>query len=419
MEAPSYYRRVSDLLRAANEPTVAARDSIASTGITTSDSQRSSVDGAVVGMARTASLSVRAKALLTQRPSLGLEGQDLTLPYLVPSPSTSVGPSETSLMLAPSIVTRVAPRMSPDTDQEGRREVGTSSFASPLRANTIKAPQVFPENVYESQQSPDDRGDEISLQRFQSRDMPHSAVPLNQSTPFQNYFPSAGNPSAYKHPKQNGSFTPPGGSMPSRSYSQSKRRSSVITTLSRASSRAARAMSWFRKKPLPSLPPSPTLEKQGKTLPNPDDDLTVPDLVLRAAAMDHYLSVGELPYTSPRSSPAPFEQSHARRASAPRASMASVLSSFSDRARERRMKPAGFSQIPEPKPESIELGKTHLTGCLASRRRTVIFFVALWVALAVSIPIGVVFGRRALTRNDAVSNCADGLAGVSCQLSML
>lgn len=338
------------------------------------------------------------------------------MPYLVPSPSTSVGPSETSLMLAPSIVARVAPRASPDTiDREERR--GNPSSVSP-RSYLGKPQPALPRNVRESGVGFEDYGNEISMQRFQSRDMPHSAVPLNQSTPFQNYFPSPTVPSAYRFPKHDSPITPPDASTPSRSRSLSKRRSSVITTFSRASSQAAKAMSWFRKKPLPSLPSSPTEEKQVKTIRNPDDDMTVPELALRAATMDHYLTVGELPYTSPTASPIPLNQGHMRRASGPRASIASVLSSFSDRARgERRSRPTGFSQIPEGNQEVVEIGNTRPAGFLASRRKTIIFFVVLWCILAVAIPVGVVLGRRAFSRNTVASNCADGMAGASCQLS--
>ncbi|KAG9056088.1 hypothetical protein FS842_000317, partial [Serendipita sp. 407] len=93
-QAPSYDRRVSDLVRAANED---PRISTASDTSLTSASLRSSVDGAVVGVARAASLSARAKILLTRGPSIGHSSQEVTLPYIVPSPLPSAIPSEMSL----------------------------------------------------------------------------------------------------------------------------------------------------------------------------------------------------------------------------------------------------------------------------------------------------------------------------------
>jgi hypothetical protein len=412
-EAPSYNRRVSDLLRAANEPVVLTRDSFfsTSTGMATSDDQHSSVEGAVLGVARATSFSAHAKALFTYGPSLVAESQRVTPSYVVPSPSASVGPSENSLRLARSIVTSVAPRTSPDiTEREevlGKARNLSPHFGSLPRPPATQTPAgAFPESV-NSGLPYDDREDEISLQQFQSRDTPHSAVPLNQSAPFESYFPGGGAPSAYRQSKHAETFNPDLSRFQSKS-----RRSSVLTTISRASSRAARALSWFRKKPLPSLPPSPTRDKHEKTLPNPDDDMSAPDLALRAAVLDQYLEVGELPYNSPSTSPLPLGQQDVRRPSAPRRSMQSVLGSL----RERRTTPVRSSQIPAGKLEDREARVGNRRSFFASRRRKIWCFAFLWCSLVIAVPIGVVFGRRAL-RN--TSDCGDGLTGASCQLSEL
>lgn len=414
VEAPSYDRRVSDLLRAATEPTGPARDSSTGTDFSISNSPHDSIDGAVLGVARTTSLSVRAKALLTRAEAIVSESPETMLPYIVPSPSTSFSPSEASLVLAPSIVARVGPRTSPDTiDGEDSSEKRGKS------PSHLSVPHTFGRASPESAgigQPYNDLGEDIGSQRFNFSEVPHSAIPFNQSTPFQHSFPNMGIPSAYKHPKHADSFNI--GEL-SRNSSQSKsrsHRSSILTTISRASSRAARAMSWFRKKPLPPLPASPTRGKEGKALPHPDDDMSVLDLALRAATLDQYLSVGELPYNSPRASPLPPGQEHVQGSSMPRMSIQSVLSSMSDRARrERKKKSVGFSQIPEGKLEPHK--PRNQSHPFATKRRKIWAFALFWCVLAIAVPIGVVFGRRALGNISAATNCSDGMVGASCQLS--
>jgi hypothetical protein len=344
-KAPSYDRRVADLVRATADPP--NRGSMVSFGTTIlTDSRRSSVEGAVVGVARTASLSAPVKASLTRGPRLNAGSQEATLSYLVPSPLPSTQPSQISL-----------------------------------------PPGESPPAIVEF----GDRQEIIHPHRFQSYGSPHSAVPLNQSTPFQNYFPTPTMATAYRPAKLPSS--PPLPEIPSpplsRSSSRSKpRRSSVLSTLARAPSRVAKTMSWFRKKP---LPPSPPKEKYEKALPDPDDILTRQDLAIRAAIN---LNVGELPYTSPT----PF--------------MHSILNSLSDRTRANRRSVV----LDERGLESNT--KPGVVSSLVSRRNAVYFILGLFATLAAVIPIAVVFGLRARSAVATTFTCAGGvMTGTFCQLS--
>ncbi|KAG8873151.1 hypothetical protein FRC20_008550 [Serendipita sp. 405] len=304
-QAPSYDRRVSDLVRAANED---PRISTASDTSLTSASLRSSVDGAVVGVARAASLSARAKILLTRGPSIGHSSQEVTLPYIVPSPLPSAIPSEMSL-------TPSGPEI-PST--------------APLNLKTIDIRQEF---------------------------------------------------------------------------------------LSPASSRAAKVVSFFRKKPLPPLPTSSPQYVEGKQLPHPDDNMSVQELAKRAVVMDEYLAVGELPYRSPITSPA-IEGPH--RSNPVRVSVHSVLGSLSDRARfePKRSRQVGFAALPSPKQEENAAREETPPNVRAfrNRRKWALFVVFICVA-AIGLTAAVLFARP---KKSAVSVAAcndEAMTGATCQLN--
>ncbi|CAG7847689.1 SubName: Full=Uncharacterized protein {ECO:0000313/EMBL:CCA67843.1} [Serendipita indica DSM 11827] len=412
VEAPSYDRRLSDLVRGM---VPAPRESVVSAATITTDSDRSSVDGAVVGVARTASLSARAKALLTRGPSIGHASQDTAIPYLVPSPLPSAALTEDSATLGQSNPDSVAPLKLRTVDIRN----DYLSAISPLHPPPpIKDMAVFPESVRSG--SFDDVGSQLSLQRYPTNDIPHSAVPLNQSTPFQNQFPTSVVPTSFRSLQPN--FASDSSESP-RSRSPSKRRSnrsSVMSSLTRASSRAAKAMSFFRRKPLPPLPTTLPNDSKEKKYPNPDENMSAPDPAVRAAVMDQYLAAGDLPYKSPVTSPT-TAQVHGPviQQDAQRRSIHSVLSSLSDRARanHRRARSAGFAQIPDSKLEANLPRKSRPSSFVATkRRRLVIAFLFLCVC-AVGIAAGVIFGRPQ-PKSDNAPICEDGaMTGASCQIN--
>jgi hypothetical protein len=420
--APSYDRRVSDLLRAAAERP--KRDSIMSSQTDTTESIRDSVEGAVLGVARTASLTARAKALLKQPVSIVSTGREpSTLSYLVPSPHQSTLPSETSLPAA---------TLEAQTPRTGMLDVS----APPLQRHAYTQNYgLFPESV---QSQSIEGGDDISLRRIYSSDVPNSALPLNQSTPFQSTFYQNMSPSAYRGPTDattyNPEFTEPHLHRNNSKSSKRSRRGSVLSSITKASSHAAKSFSWLTRRSLPPVPRSPPRMPYEKELPNPDDDLTVPELAKRAAIMDHYLSVGELPYTSPTSSPylAPHAYNSVHNTQRPigRRSFQSVLSSFSNGGRAERIERnererrfagnSGFVSLPETQRESIFRSRVSMGSSLSIHRKKVAIFVFLAVIIiAIAIPVGVVLGKRAQHRS-SVALCAGGvMTGASCELSML
>ncbi|KAG8818241.1 hypothetical protein FRC17_010893 [Serendipita sp. 399] len=426
-QAPSYDRRVSDLIRAAYED---PRMSAASEISFTTDSIRNSIDGAVVGVARTASLSARAKLLLTRGPlSIGDGSQEVTLPYVVPSPLPSAIPSELS------VVPSAAPEI-PSTTPLNLRTIDIRqnflSSVSPLqRSPPIEDPAAagaFPESVGSGQTFPE-VGSVVSLQRYQLNDIPHSAVPLNQSTPFQNQFPSPVVPTSFKPtvPSSKLAVEHSNSPLPSSSspHSLSKRlsnRSSILSSISKASSRAVKAISFFRKKPLPPVPNASTHNLGEKGLPHPDDDMSVPDLAKRAADMDEYLAAGELPYQSPIT-PSRMEGLHGQvpRSTAARMSVHSVLGSLSDRIRgdtRRTKRQVGFAPLPDPKLEANVPREDTPPNirALRHRRKWVIFIVCVCIS-AIGLTAAILFGRPRRS-GASVMACSDSaMTGETCQLN--
>ncbi|PVG04607.1 hypothetical protein CPB86DRAFT_803401 [Serendipita vermifera] len=444
VEAPSYKRRVSDLMRAATEPPT--RESLASSIITTTDSSRNSIDAAVVGVARTASLSARAKALLTRGPSIHTVNQEATtLSYLVPSPLPSAQVSHTSLGGEPSIVTQVT-LLESEADDSSHHQIETTAPLTLRRPAPIKDFSTFPESVGSAKSSTDGMGDEIILQRIQSRDVPHSAFPLNQSTPFRDYFSPAIPTSLRNQQSIDTSYQDP---VINHSRNQSKSRNiriSVMSSISDASARAAKTMSWFRKKPLPDVPNASTSglgrEKygRGQNEKNSDEDLTVLDLAKRAIEMDQYLTVGELPYSNAPGADSNYRHPYAtgegalnntvervntvrHKANPVRMSLPSAISSLSDLANRRNLRTIGFSQLQEgrkqsnlPQRQDEETGEKKLKS--NRKRRTMIVVLVFICVSAFLIPIGIIFGRKARGTQSGAEICDDGvMTGASCQLN--
>ncbi|KAG8759139.1 hypothetical protein FRC14_006612, partial [Serendipita sp. 396] len=411
-QAPSYDRRVSDLVRAANED---PRISTASDTSLTSASLRSSVDGAVVGVARAASLSARAKILLTRGPSIGHSSQEVTLPYIVPSPLPSAIPSEMSLTPSGPEIPSTAPLNLKTIDIRQEFLSPVSPLQRPPRIEDPAA--LFPESVG-SGQSLAEVQSVVSLQRYQTADIPNSAFPLNQSTPFQNQFPNPVVPTSFKPAHSPNLVADQPNSSSSRSPSKRRsNRSSIISSISKASSRAAKVVSFFRKKPLPPLPTSSPQYVEGKQLPHPDDNMSVQELAKRAVVMDEYLAVGELPYHSPITSPA-IEGPH--RSNPVRVSVHSVLGSLSDRARfePKRSRQVGFAALPSPKQEENAAREETPPNVRAfrNRRKWALFVVFICVA-AIGLTAAVLFARP---KKSAVSVAAcndEAMTGATCQLN--
>jgi hypothetical protein len=430
-------------MRAAVEPQT--RESLASSIITTTDSTRNSIDGAVVGVARTASLSARAKALLTRGPSIQ---DNATLPYLVPSPLPSAQVSHTSLGGEPSIVTQVTV-LDSEADDISHHRIDTTAPLALRRPPPIQDSVGFPESVGSAQSSLDGVGDEIVLHRIQSRDAPHSAFPLNQSTPFRDYF-SPAVPTSLRN-QQN--IAPYQDQVTTHLRNQSKSRNirmSVMSSISDASARAAKTMSWFRKKPLPDVPGASTSgmgrDKQfgrGQAEKDSDEDLAVMDLAKRAIEMDQYLTVGELPYANAPGTESSYRHPYAtgegalnptlervntvrHKANPVRMSLPSAISSLSDLANRRNFRAVGFSQLQEgvrqPKHPQTQQQDEEKGGdkVKRTRRRRIMIVILVFVCVsAFLIPIGIIFGRKARRTGSGAALCDDGvMTGASCQLSM-
>lgn len=416
--APSYDRRVAELVQATNESPPPPRESAASlTSYTTTDTSRNSVDGAVVGVARTASLSARARALLTRGPSINTGSQELTPSYLIPSPLPSAQFSDASLPSTPSVIPQTAPLNLRKNDATNLRQPDTALQRPPA----IKELGSFPESVGSSR-SLGEGSDAISLHRIQSHDVPHSAVPLNQSTPFQNYFPDSSTPTSYRPSRVSLNPDPPGTPTSRPSHSGSKprsQRSSILSNLGRPPSRIIKALSWFRKMPLPELPPSPTREKGEKIQSNTNDESPTPDLSGHAAGMNEYNDVGVLPSRNPAPRLDVESKGYTHGINPPRRSIQSVISTLSDRAKpeRRRTKSVGFAPLNDHRLESNDRQENLLTSSL-QRRKIIWFVIVICALLAVSIPIAVVFSRKSERLPLVATTCTDeAMTGASCQLS--
>lgn len=170
--------------------------------------------------------------------------------------------------------------------------------------------------------------------------------------------------------------------------------------------RATKYFSWLRRKPLPPPPAMYPWETREKALPNPEDDLSIPELATRAIHVHQYLDIGELPYTSPV--PSPHGYVH-RSAVARSKSIRSIFSSLSDRGENRR----GSARLGEPHDQP---STTPMQAILHSRKtKKILIFVVVWVLVVVAIIVGVILGRRAQNRSARV--CTSPMVGASCEMS--
>lgn len=204
-------------------------------------------------------------------------------------------------------------------------------------------------------------------------------------------------------------------------HSAKTTKSSVFSLMTRLSHSTAdrkslkqATTSWFRGKPLPPVPPLP--DHAFRELQKQEDELPLPDLVNRAAALSSMLDKGHRPYHSM------ISLEHGSNQSRPptgnfgqdaRYSGADPHKMLSQRGRKNQVGDLSQQQWSQPQDQNASGRSKRLP--LSKRRK--LFIALAIILLIVCITVGVAVGVTVGEKHSSGHSCPNNLAGASCSLS--